>query len=107
MTTSRSPEEVFRDHLALRARGEVELDIERNYDPNVTLIRKGCIYHGHDGIRQCAQELRNDIGNAMAIYKTVVVDGAIAFLARRRGSEYVLTANGAPTVLRVISIPAF
>jgi hypothetical protein len=39
VSTDRSAEEVFRDHLALRARGETELDIERNYDPNVTLIR--------------------------------------------------------------------
>jgi hypothetical protein len=38
MSQSRSTKEVFDDHLALRAAGQVDLDIERNYAHDVALI---------------------------------------------------------------------
>ena len=88
MSTDRSVEEVFRDHLALRSRGEMELDIERNYDTNVSLIRGGAVYRGQDGVRECARQLRQDIGSAKATYKTTRVEGEVAFL------EWTVNENG-------------
>ena len=97
MSTDRSAEEVFRDHLALRSRGEVELDIERNYDPNVVLIRASNVYRGQDGVRECARQLRKDIGDARVTYKTARVEGEVAFLEWTVHSDGVVVEDGVDT----------
>ena len=97
VSTDRSAEEVFRDHLALRSRGEVEQDIERNYDPNVTLIRGGAVYRGQDGVRECARQLGQDIGDARATYKTARVEGEVAFLEWAIHDDGVVVDDGVDT----------
>jgi hypothetical protein len=97
VSTDRSTEEVFRDHLALRSRGEVEQDIERNYDPDVTLIRGGTVYRGQDGVRECARQLRQDIGDAKATYKTARVEGDVAFLEWAIHDNGVVVEDGVDT----------
>lgn len=97
MSATRSTDEVFHDHLELRARGEVELDIERNYDPAITLIREGRIYRGHDGVRECARALKEHIGNAKASYDTAIVDGDVAFLKWSVHSDGVVVEDGVDT----------
>jgi ubiquinone/menaquinone biosynthesis C-methylase UbiE len=99
VSTDRSAEEVFRDHLALRSRGEVELDIERNYDPNVTLIRGGAVYRGQDGVRECARQLGRDIGDARASYKTTRVEGEVAFLEWTVNGDGVVVDDGVDTFI--------
>jgi hypothetical protein len=97
--STRSTEDVFRDHLELRARGEVECDIERNYDPAICLIREGRVYRGHDGVRECARTLKQQIGDAKASYDTVVVDGEVAFLEWTIHCDGVVVDDGVDTFL--------
>ena len=95
----RSSEDVFRDHLQLRARGDVELDIERNYAPDIALIRKGRVYRGHDGVRQCARELKHDVGVAKASYDITIVAGDVAFLEWSIYSDDVTVPVGVDTFI--------
>jgi ubiquinone/menaquinone biosynthesis C-methylase UbiE len=97
VSTDRSAEEVFHDHLALRSRGEVEQDIERNYDPNVTLVRGSAVYRGQDGVRECARQLRQDIGSARATYTTTRVEGDVAFLEWTIHDDRVVVDDGVDT----------
>jgi ubiquinone/menaquinone biosynthesis C-methylase UbiE len=97
VSTDRSAEEVFRDHLELRSRGEVELDIERNYDPNVTLIRGASVYRGQDGVRECARQLRQDIGDARVTSKTTRVEDEVAFLEWTVNDDDVVVDDGVDT----------
>ncbi len=97
MYVFRSAEEVFRDHLELRARGEVELDIQRNYDPYVTLRRGDCVYRGPSGVRALARQLEHHIGDARAAYATALVVGEIAFLEWRVETDGVVVVDGVDT----------
>src|SRR5215216_5494522 len=53
----RSADEVLDDHLQLRKLGAVELDITRNYSPEVVLLCGRELFRGHNGIRQSASLL--------------------------------------------------
>lgn len=97
MSADRSAEEVFRDHLALRSRGESELDIERNYDPDVTLIRGGNVYRGRDGVHECARQLEHDIGDAKVAYKLTRVEGEVAFLEWSVHDNGIVVDDGVDT----------
>ena len=99
MSQSRSTEEVFRDHLDLRTRGEAELDIQRNYALDTVLIRHGRIYRGRDGVRKCVGELNDDIGTAEPTYDHVVVDGDVAFLEWSVHSNAVVVEDGVDTLI--------
>ena len=99
MSTDRSAEEVFRDHLELRSRGETDLDIERNHDPNVTLIRGGEVHSGQDGVRECAHQLSQDIGDARVTYKTTRVEGEVAFLEWTAHGDGRIVEDGVDTFL--------
>jgi ubiquinone/menaquinone biosynthesis C-methylase UbiE len=99
VSTDRSAEEVFRDHLALRARGETELDIARNYDPNATLIRGSKVHSGQGGVRECAHQLSQDIGDARVTYKTIRVEGEVAFLEWTAHGDGVVVEDGVDTFL--------
>jgi hypothetical protein len=94
---TRTTEEVFRDHLALRARGDVELDIERNYDPEVAMIQNGRVHRGHDGVRGCARALHADIGDAQARYDCTAGHGEIAFLEWSVDEQGVRVHDGVDT----------
>jgi hypothetical protein len=98
-TSCRSTEDVFRDHLALRAQREVERDIERNYAENVVLIFAYGVFRGRNGVRRCAQRLHDEIGDAEVTYTACHVEGEIAFLEWCASSERVQVRDGVDTFL--------
>ena len=97
--TSRSTEEVFRSHLELRSAGDVERDIQRNYAPDVVICSSYGVFHGHDGVRQCARRLKEHIGDAHVTYRTCLVHDEIAFLEWIAQSQTVLVEDGVDTFL--------
>ena len=98
-TSCRSTEDVFRDHLALRAEGEVERDIERNYAEDVVLIFAYGVFRGRNGVRRCAHRLHDELGDAEVTYAACHVEGEIAFLEWRASSERVQVRDGVDTFL--------
>jgi hypothetical protein len=95
----RSTEEVFREHLSLRLRHEVEQDISRNYAADVVLIASFGVFHGHNGIRRCARLLRDGVGEAQFTYKTHLVEGELAFLEWSARSAEAMVDDGVDTFL--------
>lgn len=93
--TKRSAEEVLHDHLQLAAEAgkwNLELDIERNFSPDIVLLTGYGIYHGHDGIRAKAQLLADQLPGGNWEYRTVMVEGEMGFL------EWTATADDGSTV---------
>ena len=50
----RDAREVFMDHLAMRRAGRLDLDLARNYSPDVILTSNHGTFFGHDGVQQSA-----------------------------------------------------
>jgi hypothetical protein len=61
---SRSAREVLEDHLARRARNDVEGDLQNNYSPNVILLCEHGTFEGHDAIRKSADQLARQVPDA-------------------------------------------
>jgi hypothetical protein len=97
MNRSRSTQEVFDDHLALRADDQVDVDIERNYAHDVALITLDGIFRGHDGVRKCARILKDCIGDAEVTYAVRRVDGDVAYLHWTARSNEVVVNDAADT----------
>jgi hypothetical protein len=102
--TMRAPEEVLRDHLQRRQRGDLEGDLTANYADDVIVLSKDGAYRGHGGIRQTAAILRDLLPNAEFGYDLVRVEGDIALLGWsatvdgktrvRGGADSFLIRNG-------------
>lgn len=87
----RSATEVFHSHLINRLKGDTENDITTNYATDVLLLTGTGAYQGHDGVRQSATELSNNLGKGGDFrYNHTLVDGDYAFLewtARSPGGD--------------------
>ncbi len=76
----KSTEAVFEAHLAHRRKGDVEEDINTIYDMNVVLLTSNGVFNGHEGVRQSAKLLSDQLPEMDLTYKTQYVSGEIAFL---------------------------
>ena len=64
MSHSRPGEEVLADHLARRARGDIEGDLEQNYAPDVVLLCEHGAFAGREAVRDSAEALARQLGDA-------------------------------------------
>lgn len=55
--SARSTADVFDDHLRPRIARRLEDDLRRNYAPDVVLLTCNSIFRGHDGLRESARRL--------------------------------------------------
>ncbi len=76
----RSAKEVLDDHLREGQEGSVEADLSRNYAEDLVVLTSSGIYHGHDGLRQLAEKLRNELPNSVFEYRTRLVEGDVGFV---------------------------
>jgi ketosteroid isomerase-like protein len=86
----RSPDEVFHDHLRRASAGDVEGDIHANYAEDVVLVDREMVRHGHEGVRDAARQLAEELPEASFDYVTTHIDGEIAYLqwtARATGAS--------------------
>ena len=79
-TTHRSAQEVLDDHLAESQTGTIEADLAPNYAHDLVVLTGRGVYRGHDGLRQLAQLLREELGEATFDYRTRLVEGELGFL---------------------------
>lgn len=91
--TDRSAREVLDDHLSLRAAGDLEGDLRRNYHEEIVILTPTQSFRGHDGVRQSAALLYRALeGTDDYDYHSVQVDdrmGLLEWSARSPGMEIV------------------
>jgi hypothetical protein len=87
--TIRSATEVLDDHLQASKTFSVEEDLARNFSEDLLILTGVGVYRGHDGIRELAELLRQQLPNATFGYCTRIVEGELGFL------EWTARADGA------------
>jgi hypothetical protein len=92
---ARSPAEVLDDHLRLRASGDLETDLARNYAQDVALLCSDGTFHGLDAMRTSARRLREQLPHAHFDYINTQLDGNVGFLEWRAMSDHYQVTDGA------------
>lgn len=93
--TGRSTADVFNDHLQLRAAGDLETDLRRNYAEDVVVLCSSGVLHGLDGMRKSAGRLDEQLPDAEFSYVTREVYGEYAFLEWQATSDLATVEDGA------------
>jgi hypothetical protein len=78
--SSRSTREVLDDHLRLADEGAVEDDLARNVAEDVVMLTGRGVFRGHDGVRELARQLYEEIPSGRWTYVSTQVEGRMAFL---------------------------
>lgn len=92
---SRSPQEVFDDHLELAAEHRFDEDIQRNVAPDCVILERRGVFHGRDGARHLARLLEEELPGAPYVYTNRLVAGRIAFLEWTADAERTRVRDGA------------
>lgn len=79
-TAPRSPEEVLEDHLRQALDGTVDEDLARNYADDVVVLTADGVHHGHDGLRELAALLQEQLPQSRFVYTAKVMAGEAALL---------------------------
>lgn len=93
----RTTVEVFEDHLEKRRDWRVEEDIAENFAENIVIITRDGIFIGHDGIRQNAHLLYQQLPKATFEYTTRLTEGDVAFLEWKGHANGTHVCDGADT----------
>lgn len=99
MTQHRSPQEVLDDHLSESQDGSIEDDLARNYSEDLVVLTGRAVYRGHNGLRQLAEFLRNELPEGRFEYRTRLVEGEMGFLEWSGYSAVVQVDDGADSYL--------
>lgn len=78
--TAQTTQVIFEAHLIHRGDGKIEEDISTIYDANVVLLTSNGVFNGHEGVRQSAKLLSDQLPEMKLTYKTKYISGEIAFL---------------------------
>jgi hypothetical protein len=92
---SRSANAVFENHLQLRQRGDTEQDIKQNFSPDVVLLSAFGVFRGHDGVRQSAALLSQQLGPSQYTFVKKLVADRFAFLSWTAHGERASIDDGA------------
>jgi hypothetical protein len=76
----RSAQEVLDDHLQLAADGDLDGDLVRNVADDIVVLTGRGVFHGHDGVRELARQLMEEVPSGEWVYRTQLVEGRMAFL---------------------------
>ncbi len=98
-TPRRSAQEVFTDHLHEGKYGSVEDDLARNYAADVVVLSGRGVHRGHEGVRELAKLLREELLDAEFDYRTVLLEGDVGFLEWTGRSEQAVVEDGADSFL--------
>ena len=94
--SKRSAEKVFEDHLQLAATWDnLEVDLARNTAKDIVLLTNFGVFHGHDGVREAAKLLEEELPNGTFEYKTKLCRGKICFLHWTGESQEANVDDGA------------
>lgn len=95
----RSAQRVFDDHLALAAEHRFDEDIERNFSKDCVVLERRGVFRGHDGLRQLAHLLSDELPDAPYRYTNRLVDGRMAFLEWTSEARTARVRDGADSFL--------
>ena len=93
--SNRSSKEVFEDHLQTAKEWSFEEDIERNFSEECVVLSQHGIHRGHEGLKELAQLLREEMPGASFEYTNQLVEGEAAFLEWTARSDSVQVRDGA------------
>ena len=96
---NRSPREVFEDHLELAQKGELEKDLERNYDADSVLLTNYGVFHGRKGMKEAAHLLKKQLPGGTYNYKLKLCHEEICFLHWTGKSNISVIPDGADSYL--------
>ncbi|MEK8088368.1 nuclear transport factor 2 family protein [Thermithiobacillus plumbiphilus] len=99
MSSIRTTQEVFEDHLWQSNHGSVEEDFARNYADDVVLLTGEGIYRGLEGLRYLTNVLMQALPGACFDYYTRLVAGEMAFLEWGTQTEKSQVKDGADSYL--------
>ncbi len=91
----RTTTEVLHDHLMRRLSADVSGDIEANYDADVVMLTGSGIYHGHEGVVKCSDELARLVGSGKFRYDETLVCEQFGYLEWSVDGESSDVADGA------------
>lgn len=78
--SKRSTQEVYDDHLRLADDNDIEADLARNVAEDVVMLTGRGVFRGHDGVRELARQLLDEIPSGRWTYLTRLFEGPMAFL---------------------------
>lgn len=93
--TGRSTRQVLEDHLRLRAAGEFEEDLRRNYAEDVVLLTENSILRGQDALRTSKDRLHRQLPGARYEFTARQVAGDYALLIWQARSDHCQVDCGA------------
>jgi hypothetical protein len=96
---ARSAAEVFGDHLRLAGEKRFDEDVERNVSPACMVLERRGVFRGHNGVRELARLLAEELPDARYTYTNRLVEGRIAFLEWTAESEHARVRDGADSFL--------
>jgi hypothetical protein len=96
---TRSAKDVLDDHLRESQVDSVEVDLARNYAEDLVVLTRHGVYRGHDGLRQLAERLRQELPDAVFEYRTRLVEGEIGFLEWSGRGDGAQVDDGADSYL--------
>ena len=103
----RSAREVLEDHLGIANEwvgGSFEelmqRDLDRNVSPDIVVLINRGVFRGHDGVRELAQMLAEELPEHRAFdYTHVAAEGRLAFLEWTYEDSQVRVRDGADSYL--------
>jgi ketosteroid isomerase-like protein len=95
----RSTRDVLEDHLRLRAAGDIETDLERNYADDIVLFVSQGVRHGKDWVRESVSRLHAQLPSRQYEYVTCLTDGEMGFLEWKARSDRYRVEDGADSYL--------
>ena len=96
---ARSAREVFDDHLQLASEHRFDEDLERNLAPDCIILERRGIFRGHDGARELARLLAEELPGAPYTYINRLIEGRTAFLEWTAETVNARVRDGADSFL--------
>lgn len=91
----RTTQQVLQDHLDRAQRGDLDADIERNFDPDCVLMTTYGTFRGHEGVREAAALLARQMGAGGYRYLRQEWHEELAFLEWTVDNDRVSIPDGA------------
>lgn len=91
----RTTAQVLRDHLENRSKGDLDVDIDRNYHPGFVLLHLNGIERGHAGMRKSGRRLQAQLPGMEFVIVAQHVHGEYAYIEWTARSETNLVGDGA------------
>lgn len=98
-TRQRSAVEVLDDHLSESQTGSIEDDLARNDAQDLVVLTGRGVYRGHDGLKELAQLLEQELPHATFEYRTRLIEGEMGFLEWTARAAGAVVDDGADSYL--------